>query len=74
MTRVALGMVLCALPAPEVQRGRMGHEQEARLTLFCKSCLQMYLDALAQTLQISGKQRKGTPCSQSAMPNHPAPP
>lgn len=37
----------------------MGHGQEARLTLFCKSCLRMYLDAPAQTLQISGKQRKG---------------
>ena len=37
----------------------MGHGQETRLTLFCKSCLRMYLDAPAQTLQISGKQRKG---------------
>lgn len=46
-------------PAPEARRGRMGHGQEARLTLFCKSCLRMYLDAPAQTLQISGKQRKG---------------
>ena len=74
MTGVALGMLLCALPAPELQRGRMGHEQEARLTLFCKSCLRMYLDAAAQTLQISGRQRQGTPCSGSATPNRPAAP
>lgn len=68
MTRVALGMVLCALTTPEVQRGTMGHEQEATLTLFRKSCLRMYVDALAQTWQNSVKQSKGSPWSESAVP------
>lgn len=52
----------------------MGHGQEARLTFLCESCLRMYLDAPAQTLQISGKQSQGMPRSESATANHPAPP
>ena len=38
---LALGMVVCGLPAAQAQRGKRGHKQEVRLTLFSSSSLRM---------------------------------
>ena len=67
---LGLGMVLCGLPAAQVQRDELAHKQEVRLTLFSSSCLQMYLDVASHTLQISGKQKKDPSHLELAMPNH----
>ena len=67
---LGLGMVLCGLPAAQVQRDKQAHRQEVRLTLFSSSCPWMYLDVVSHTLQISGKQKKDPSHLKLAMPNH----